>query len=167
MSSCILWCHSNAVKHADTNEKTKWSLTYFSITNIQYIVKPVLSRHSKKDQERLSLNAGQKYCRRLSSGRKYCRMLQESILQYFWPALNYHLSSTPLFCLMTMMMIMIIVVMAMMMMMMMMMIFICLCSSISSSWCHWLVYNLWMRPFLVIFNCFLAMHWKRENLQCW
>ena len=41
-------------------------------------VKPVLSGHSKRRtkigfQDRLSLNAGQ----------KYCRMLQESILQYF------------------------------------------------------------------------------------
>ena len=30
---------------------------------------------------------------------KYCRMLQESILQYFWHALSYHLSLRPLFCL--------------------------------------------------------------------
>ena len=41
-------------------------------------VKPVLSGHLKRRtkigfQDRLSLNAGQ----------KYCRMLQESILQYF------------------------------------------------------------------------------------
>ena len=40
-------------------------------------------------QDRLSLNAGQ----------KYCRMLQESILQYFRPSLSYHLSLRPLFCL--------------------------------------------------------------------
>ena len=40
-------------------------------------------------QDRLSLNAGQ----------KYCRMLQGSILQYFQPALSYHLSLRPLFCL--------------------------------------------------------------------
>ena len=40
-------------------------------------------------QDRLSLNASQ----------KYCRMLQESILQYFRPALSYHLSLRPLFCL--------------------------------------------------------------------
>ena len=40
-------------------------------------------------QDRLSLNAGQ----------KYCRMLQESILQYFRPSLRYHLSLRPLFCL--------------------------------------------------------------------
>ena len=40
-------------------------------------------------QDLLSLNAGQ----------KYCRMLQESILQYFLPALSYHLSLRPLFCL--------------------------------------------------------------------
>ena len=40
-------------------------------------------------QDRLSLNAGQ----------KYCRMLQESIQQYFQPSLSYHLSLRPLFCL--------------------------------------------------------------------
>ena len=59
-----------------------------------YTVKPVLSGHLKTRpkigfQDQLSLNAGQ----------KYCRMLQESILQYFQPALNYHLSLRPLFCL--------------------------------------------------------------------
>ena len=57
-------------------------------------VKTVLSSHSKRRQkigcqDRLSLNAGQ----------KYCRMLQESILQYFQPSLSYHLSLRPLFCL--------------------------------------------------------------------
>ena len=57
-------------------------------------VKPVLSRHTNRRrkisfQDRLSLNAGQ----------KYCRMLQESILQYFQPSLSYHLSLRPLFCL--------------------------------------------------------------------
>ena len=40
-------------------------------------------------QDRLLLNAGQ----------KYCRMLQESILQYYRPASSYHLSLRPLFCL--------------------------------------------------------------------
>ena len=55
---------------------------------------PVFSGHSKRRpkigfQDRLSLNAGQ----------KYCRMLQESILQHFWPSLSYHLSLRPLFCL--------------------------------------------------------------------
>ena len=40
-------------------------------------------------QDRLSLNAGQ----------KYCRMLSWSILQYFRPSLSYHLTLRPLFCL--------------------------------------------------------------------
>ena len=53
-------------------------------------VKPFLSGHSKRRpkigfQDRLLLNAG----------RKYCRMLQESILQYFRPSFNYHLSLRP------------------------------------------------------------------------
>ena len=57
-------------------------------------VKPVLSGQSKRRpkislQDRLSLNAGQ----------KYCRMLSWSILQYFRPSLSYHLSLRPLFCL--------------------------------------------------------------------
>ena len=60
---------------------------------LSYTVKPVLSSHWKRRpkivfQDRLSLNAGQKYC-----------MLQESILQYFRPSLSYHLSLRPLFCL--------------------------------------------------------------------
>ena len=59
-----------------------------------YTVKPVLSDHSKRRsksafQDRLSLNAGQ----------KYCRMLSWSILQYFRPSLSYRLSLRPLFCL--------------------------------------------------------------------
>ena len=54
----------------------------------------VISSHSKKRpkigfQDRLSLNAGQ----------KYCKMLQESILQYVRHSLSYHLSLRPLFCL--------------------------------------------------------------------
>ena len=60
----------------------------------QNTVKLVLSGHSKRKpkigfQDRLSLHAGQ----------KYCRMLQESILQYFRPSSSYHLSLRPLFCL--------------------------------------------------------------------
>ena len=67
-----------------------WQYKLYSL----YIEKPALSGHSKRRpeisfQDRLSLNAGQ----------KYCRMLQESILQYFWPSLSYHLSLRPLFCL--------------------------------------------------------------------
>ena len=54
--------------------------------------KPCLKRPLKKNtkigfQVRLSLNAGQ----------KYCKMLLESIQQYFRPSLSYHLSLRPLF----------------------------------------------------------------------
>ena len=35
----------------------------------------------------------------LNGVQKYCRMLSWSILQYFWPALNYHMALRPLFCL--------------------------------------------------------------------
>ena len=56
--------------------------------------KTCLKRPLKKEtnigfQERLSLNAGQ----------KYCRMLQESILQFFLTSSSYYLSLKPLFCL--------------------------------------------------------------------
>ena len=61
--------------------------------NLKYS-KTCLKRPKKKIprigfQDRLLLNAGQ----------KNCRMLQESILQYFWPSLSYHLSLRVLFCL--------------------------------------------------------------------
>ena len=56
-------------------------------------VKPALSGHQKRRpkiefQDRLSLNAGQ----------KYCRMLSWSILQYFRPSLTSTVSLIPLFC---------------------------------------------------------------------
>ena len=54
-----------------------------NVTELINIVKPVLISHLKEDQklffqDQLLLNAGQ----------KYCRMLQQSILQYFRPALS-------------------------------------------------------------------------------
>ena len=56
----------------------------------QHCLKRPLMNRSKIDfQDRLLLNAGQ----------KYCRMLQESILQNFRPTLSYHMSLKPLFCL--------------------------------------------------------------------
>ena len=51
--------------------------------------RPPKQRLKKGFKDQLSLNADQ----------KYCRMLQESILQYFRPALSYHLSLRHLFCL--------------------------------------------------------------------
>ena len=68
-------------------------LLYIS-ESLKGTVKPVLSGHSMRRpkigfQDRLSLNAGQ----------KYCRLLQRSILQSFRPSLSYHLSLRPLFCL--------------------------------------------------------------------
>ena len=55
---------------------------HFHVNNMN-TVKPVLNGHSKRRlkidfQDLLSLNAG----------KKYWRMLQESILQYFWPTLS-------------------------------------------------------------------------------
>ena len=63
------------------------------ITNTHFS-KICLKRPLKKGpkvgfQERFSLNAG----------RNYCRMLSWSILQYSRPALSYHFSLKPLFCL--------------------------------------------------------------------
>ena len=51
--------------------------------------RPLKTKSKFGFQYRLSLNAGQ----------KYCRMLQESILHYFRPSLSYHLSLRNLFCL--------------------------------------------------------------------
>ena len=52
-------------------------------------LKRPLKKKTKNDfQDRLLLNAGQ----------KYCRMLEESILPYFRPSLSYHLSLRSLFC---------------------------------------------------------------------
>ena len=70
------------------------------VQNVAYRVaefeysKTCLKRPLKKKtdigfQDRLSINAGP----------KYCRMLMGSILQYFRPSLNYHLSLISLFCL--------------------------------------------------------------------
>ena len=69
------------------------------------LVKPVLSGHSKRRpkiglQDRLSLNAGQKYCRMLQW--EHSAILSTSngsILQYFRSALSYHFPLRPLFCL--------------------------------------------------------------------
>ena len=62
----------------------------FMLKNSKTFLKRPLKKKTKIGViDRLSLNAG----------RKYCRMLQESILQYFRPALSYHLSLRPLFCL--------------------------------------------------------------------
>ena len=77
----------------NTFQMTLKFITLF-LSMIHYTVKPVLRGHSKRRpkigfQDRLSLNAGQ----------KYCRMLKQSILQYFRPSLSYHLSLRPLICL--------------------------------------------------------------------
>ena len=83
-----------------TDQTALGSLLWIHIVyNIGYIrpntctVKPALSGHSKRRpkigfQDRLLLNAGQ----------KYCRMLQESILHYFQPSLSNRLSLRPSFC---------------------------------------------------------------------
>ena len=65
---------------------------FYTIFGKMCTAKPVLSGHSKRRpkigfQDRLWLNAGQKL------------LQNESILQYFRPALSYHLSLRPLFCL--------------------------------------------------------------------
>ena len=71
-----------------------FNILFICLKSIQkaITVESVLSGHSKEDQrlffqDGVSLNAGQ----------KDCRMLQESILQYFRPALSLHLSFRTLF----------------------------------------------------------------------
>ena len=79
--------------------KTGWFIVYIEGTqviiskNIAYnktcFKRPLKNNTKIGFQGRLSLNAGQ----------KYCRMLQECILLYFIPSVSYHLSKRPLFCL--------------------------------------------------------------------
>ena len=57
--------------------------------NNKTCLKQPLKKKTKSWFSRLSLNAGQ----------KYCRMLEVNILQYFQPSLSYRLSSRLLFCL--------------------------------------------------------------------
>ena len=81
-----------------TSLKQEWTVPIDKVNGQCAVksIKPVLSGHSKRRpkvgfQDRLSLNAGQ----------EYCRMLQESILQYFRPSLSYHLSLRSLLCLLS------------------------------------------------------------------
>ena len=73
------------------NKKNSRSYNPFVIScTVKHVLSGLSNRILKISfQDRLSLNAGQ----------KYCRMLQESILQYFRPSLSYHLSLRSLFCL--------------------------------------------------------------------
>ena len=64
-------------------------ISAFYCLSVVNTVKPALKEDQIGLQDRISLNAGQ----------KYCRMLQGSIMQYFWPSLSYHLSLLSLFCL--------------------------------------------------------------------
>ena len=71
-------------------------------------VKPVLSGNSKLGKTKVLKTDGSLMqvksiaecslaeCS-LNAGQKYCRMLQESILQYFWPALSDNGSWKPIF----------------------------------------------------------------------
>ena len=85
----------NRYGHVKMVSSTNHTFSWASLTKrLTSTVKPILSGHLKRRpkigfQDRLSLNAGQKYCRKL----------HESILQYFRPSLSYHLSLRLLFCL--------------------------------------------------------------------
>ena len=83
-----LWKHSKKIKTVALSCRGNYILTLpsYSKTCLKW---PLKKMTKIVFQDRLPLNAGQ----------KYCRMLQESILQYFWPSLGYHLSLRPLFCL--------------------------------------------------------------------
>ena len=83
--------------------KVTWNIEKISdvpqiyLLTIIKTVKPVLSCHYK----RLSLNAGQKYCRMLQGEhlmqvKSIAECSEGSILQYFRPSLSYHF---PLICL--------------------------------------------------------------------
>ena len=68
------------------------ALLNYQLIYFQYTLKPVLSGHSKRTQKigfqyRLSVNAGQKYCK------------MGSIIKYFPPSLSYHFLLRLLICL--------------------------------------------------------------------
>ena len=65
------------------------------VTDILTTVKPVLSGHSKIDKTKF-LKTNGSLMKDRKHGQKYCRMLQESILQYFWPALSDNRSWKPI-----------------------------------------------------------------------
>ena len=95
VSHVPLWNHWRSLGDLLSKKKiAKMNCIYQKPWPVSHTVKTVLKGHSKRRpkigfQDRLSLNEGQ----------KYCWMLQESILQYFWPSLSYHWSLRPLFCL--------------------------------------------------------------------
>ena len=99
LSVCLSLCLSLSLwEQAHPLRKRFFSLRLKKLVNIFFCLKsssvPCLKRPLKNMskigfQDRLLLNAGQ----------KYCRMSQESILQYFRPSLSYHLSLRPLICL--------------------------------------------------------------------
>ena len=66
--------------------------------NITCLKRPLKRSRQNMFEERYSLTAGQKSTR-LMQVKKYCRMLPWGILHYFGPAISYHLSLRPLFCL--------------------------------------------------------------------
>ena len=79
-------CSEDTDQSAICSLSTEQSVFAYSLT-ANITINPVLSGHSKRrpkigSQDRLLLNAGQ----------KYCRMLQMSIPHYFRPSLSYHLS---------------------------------------------------------------------------
>ena len=61
-------------------------LSTYSKTSLK---RPLKKKAEIGFQDRVPLNAGQ----------KFCRMSQESIPQYFWPSLSYHLALRHLLCL--------------------------------------------------------------------
>ena len=73
-------------QHLLVGESSSWKLIKYRKTCLK---RPLKMKTKIGFQDRLSLNAGQ----------KYCRMLQESILQYFRPSLSYHMPLRSLFCL--------------------------------------------------------------------
>ena len=64
------------------------SVRYGSYYSKTCLKRPLRKKTKIGFQDRLSLNAGP----------KYCRMLQESILQNFRPSLSYHWSLTWILC---------------------------------------------------------------------
>ena len=70
-------------------------LIIWSFALYQLVIKSLYSKTCLKWPLKRRPNVSFQDQKLLNAGKKYCRML----LQYFWPALTYHMAFRPLFCL--------------------------------------------------------------------
>ena len=88
MPLAVLWHHWHLLTSSNCQSVSRFALlVYDNKYSKTCLMRPLKKNTKIVFQDRLSLHTGQ----------KYCKMLQESILQYFRPSLNYHLSLRHLF----------------------------------------------------------------------